>query len=190
LDRKIPYPISAKWLTRLLDRVGPPPEFFALKAYSHAADRVERRWHGGTLAIPSGLSPAVNSAGRETRRGEQPESARARACSRPRRDRARLCIWLRSLCSASSRRTLSCVFSASPPPVSKSMLRRWDGASEGARPTWPAGSARLATTYVSSALSAQTRWATISWPNSNSTVSIPSTRSVPMPPPRAPHPAR
>ena len=30
----------------------------------HAADRVERRWHGGTLAMPLGLSPAVNSAGR------------------------------------------------------------------------------------------------------------------------------
>jgi hypothetical protein len=36
-DRKIPYPISAKWLTRLLDRVGHFAESFALKAYSHAA---------------------------------------------------------------------------------------------------------------------------------------------------------
>ena len=48
------------------------------------------------------------------------------------------------------------------------MPRRWDGASAGARPTWHAGSARLGTTYVSSARSALTRWATISWPNSNS----------------------
>ena len=96
------------------------------------------------------------------------------------------CTWLRSLCSASLRRTLSCVFSASPPPATKSMLRRWDGASEGVRPTWHAGSAQLGTTYVSSARSAQTQWATISWQNSNSAVSIPSTHSVPTLRPHAP----
>ena len=102
------------------------------------------------------------------------------------RDCVKLCTWLRSLCSASSRRTSSCVFSASPSQAITSMPRRWDGASEGARPTWRAGSARLGTTYVSSARSAETRWATSSWPNSNSAASIPSTRSVPMLRPRAP----
>ena len=52
------------------------------------------------------------------------------------------------------------------------MPKRWDGASEGVRPTWHAGSAPLGTTYVSSARSAQTQWATLSWQNSTSTVSI------------------
>ena len=65
------------------------------------------------------------------------------------------------------------------------MPRRWDGVSGEVQPTWHAGSARLGTTSVSSDRSAATRWETISWPNSNSPASIPSTHSVPVPrPPR------
>ena len=122
-------------------------------------------------------------------RGEQPESARTRAYSRPIRDCVRLCTWLRSLCSASSRRMLSCVFSASGSGdhVNAEALGWRIG---GVRPTWPAGSARLGTTYVSSAPSAQTHWATISWPNSSGAASIPSTRSAPMLRPAHPHTAR
>ncbi len=63
------------------------------------------------------------------------------------------------------------------------MARRWDGVSGEVQPTWHAGSAQLGTTSVWSARSAATRWETISWPNSDSPASIPSTHSVPVPRP-------
>jgi hypothetical protein len=52
--------------------------------HASAADRVERRRHGRTLALPCGQSVALNSAGRgrrlrEARHGEQPQSSRTRA---------------------------------------------------------------------------------------------------------------
>ncbi len=70
--------------------------------------------------------------------------------------------------------------------IAMSRATHADPASEGARLTWHAGSARPGTTYVSSAPSVRTQWATISWPNSNAAVSIPSTHSVPTPHPHAP----
>jgi hypothetical protein len=54
------------------------------------------------------------------------------------------------------------------------------------QPTWHAGSARLGTTSVSSARSAATLCETSSWPSSNSTGSISSTHSVPVPRPHEP----
>jgi hypothetical protein len=56
-------------------------------AHSSAADRVERRRHGRTWALPCGQSAALNSADRgrrlrEARHGEQPQSSLIRASIR------------------------------------------------------------------------------------------------------------